>query len=328
MAAGMLRSIGLTENFAPAVLLCGHESSSANNPYAASLQCGACGGNTGRYSARILADILNDKAVRAGLKCDGIDVPEDTYFVGGVHNTTTDAVTLLGQQLPASHSDLLDMLKADLCKASARVREERMPLLPKGLLEQLNEPGTRACDPANVVPERGLYDGDAIIVGERRLTEGENLNGRSFLHSYNWRADPKGEVLASILGGAVVVASGIKEQYRTSALDNSIFGSGNKVTLNPYGGIGVMQGAFGDLKWGLTEQSVFVQNGSPEDVPMRLLVIIEAPPRLVGMVLPGNETVANLVRNDWIRLVVLDPVSHQFFEASGLDSWKEIPLAA
>jgi uncharacterized protein YbcC (UPF0753/DUF2309 family) len=46
------------------------------------------------------------------------------------------------------------------------------------------------------------------------------------------------------------------------------------------------------------------------------------------MVLPGNETVANLVRNDWIRLVVLDPVSHQFFEASGLDSWKEIPLAA
>jgi uncharacterized protein YbcC (UPF0753/DUF2309 family) len=326
MASGMLRSIGLTDNFAPAVLLCGHESDSSNNPYAASLQCGACGGNTGRYSARILADILNNKEVRGGLRCE--DVPEDTHFVGAVHNTTTDDVTLLGQPLPSSHSDLLEQLKGDLCKAGARVRKERMPLLPKGLLNQLNDPDMRARDPANVVPERGLYDGDAIIVGERSWTEGVDLAGRTFLHSYKWRDDPTGELLAGILGGAVVVASGIKEQYRTSVLDNEIFGSGNKVTLNPYGGIGVMQGAFGDLKWGLTEQSVFVQNGIAQDVPMRLLVLIEAPTQLVDKVVPTNETVANLVKNDWIRLVVHDPVSRQFFEASGLGSWKEIRLAA
>ena len=328
LAEGMLRSIGLTENFAPVVLLCGHESSSANNPYHSALQCGACGGNTGRYSARILADILNEKEVRAGLKCQGIEIPEDTHFVGSVHNTTTDAVTLFDGNLPASVSGTIARLKADLASAGEQVRKKRMPLMPHGLIDQLNQPGARACDPANVVPEMGLYAADAIIVGERQLTEGLDLEGRAFLHSYDWQADENGDQLAGIFGGAVYVASGIKEQYRTSALDNRLFGSGNKVTLNPFGGIGVMQGAWGDLKWGLTEQSVLVQNGLPRDVPMRLLVVVKAPPERVSKVVSQNETVANLVKNDWIRLVVIDPNTQRFSEASGLNNWKQLQVAA
>ena len=43
--ATVLRILGLTNNFARLVLVCGHGSSSENNPFESALECGACGGN-------------------------------------------------------------------------------------------------------------------------------------------------------------------------------------------------------------------------------------------------------------------------------------------
>ncbi|KAH1283808.1 hypothetical protein KXX11_003254, partial [Aspergillus fumigatus] len=92
LAARVLRSMGLDGYLAPLVLLVGHGSQSANNAHAAALDCGACCGQTGEVSARSLAQLLNEPAVRTGLAEQGIAIPESTTFVAALHNTTTDEI--------------------------------------------------------------------------------------------------------------------------------------------------------------------------------------------------------------------------------------------
>jgi uncharacterized protein YbcC (UPF0753/DUF2309 family) len=324
MAANLLKSIGLTENFAKTVVFCGHESSSSNNPYSSALECGACGGNSGRYNARVLADMLNETDVREGLASVGIFIPKTTHFVGAVHNTAVDSVKLFASKAPATHKLAIEQLEADLALAGDATREERLELLPQTLLRAFNKPESRSSDPAQVLPELGLLGNRALVVGPRSLTASLNLEGQVFLHSYEWQKDTDGTVLQSIVGGAVMVASGINMQYYTSALNNAAFGSGNKVTLNPYGGIGVTQGLQGDLKIGLTEQSVMVQDNLPQTSPMRLLLVIQSPLAVIEQTLKAVPGAAKLVKNQWVNLVAIDPTSGEFFQADGLDCWKAV----
>ncbi|HMB09232.1 putative inorganic carbon transporter subunit DabA, partial [Saliniramus sp.] len=85
--AAVLKAMSMTEGHARLVLLVGHGAHVTNNPHESAYHCGACGGQTGEVSARLLASLLNDPETRAGLPGHGIDLAEDTVFVAGLHDT-------------------------------------------------------------------------------------------------------------------------------------------------------------------------------------------------------------------------------------------------
>lgn len=303
-ASALFRLTGLSPATARLVVLVGHGGSAVNNPYAAALDCGACGGHAGGSNARILAAMLNDAGVRAGLAAQGIPLPETTHFLAAEHNTTTDAVTIFDRAaVPASHAADLARLEADLARTGAANRQRRAGLLgrtPQDLL-------TGAVHWGEVRPEWGLAGNAAILVGPRPWSKDIDLEGRAFLHSYDWRADGDGTVLATILTAPMVVAQWINCQYLFSVIDNHRYGSGDKVTQNVIGGIGVVQGNGGDLMVGLPRQSLFRDDGSPFHVPQRLLTLVLAPLARVEAVVAANGILARLFGKGWVHLVVVDP---------------------
>ncbi|RJL04058.1 DUF2309 domain-containing protein [Paracoccus aestuarii] len=302
LAATVLRAMGLTRDHARLVLLVGHGAQVTNNPHESAYHCGACGGRTGQVSARVLADLMNDPAVRAGLPGHGIALPQSTLFVAALHDTTTDRVTVHADAAPASHAADLARAADWLARAGARVRAERAPRLPGARAEDV---AARALDWAETRPEWGLAGCAAFIAAPRDVTRGLDLGGRSFLHSYDRRLDPDHKVLELILTAPVVVASWISLHYYGSTVAAPVFGGGNKLIHNVTGGIGVVEGNGGPLRPGLPLQAVHDGRRAAHDA-LRLTVLLDAAPQAVGAILARHPQVAALFDNGWMHLLTLE----------------------
>jgi uncharacterized protein YbcC (UPF0753/DUF2309 family) len=328
MAQAVLKAMSMTGDFARIVMLAGHGSTTVNNPHASGLDCGACGGHTGEANARVAAAILNDPQVREGLAQSGIIVPQDTWFLGALHDTTTDEVTIYAEhEVPASHGPDLERLKAWLARAGALARLERSALLGLGgggvtAADAIDTAVTRRSrDWSQVRPEWGLAGNAAFIAAPRERTRGLDLGGRSFLHSYDHEQDNGYGVLELIMTAPMVVASWINLQYYGSTVNNRVFGCGNKVLHNVVGQLGVLEGNAGDLKVGLPWQSVHDGKRFVHE-PLRLNVFIEAPEAAMDDVLARHDTVRDLVENGWVHLHALADKGRTIRRRFGAGDWR------
>jgi uncharacterized protein len=252
--------------------------------------------------------------VRELLRERGIDIPNSTQFVGGLHDTTRDEIAFydeaaLSPENLAAHRKYeatFDLALSD----NAKERSRRLELidthkLPVEIHERIKLRSVSLFEPR---PELNHATNTLCIVGRRSITRHVFLDRRSFLNSYDYRIDPDGKYLFGILRAAAPVCGGINLEYFFSRVDNQKLGAGTKLPHNVMGLVGVANGADGDLRPGLPNQMIEVHD------PMRLLIVVEHRPATVLATIQRDAATYEWFINEWVHLAVIDPESGGLYQ--------------
>jgi hypothetical protein len=253
--------------------------------------------------------MANRSEVRHLLRERGIDVPDDSWFIGGYHDTCSDDIELFDiDTVPATHHGDLERIRKSLDEARACDAHERARRFescppdtgPSAALRHAEERSEHLAQPR---PEYGHCTNAVCIVGRRGLTRGLFLDRRAFLVSYDADQDADDRNLASLMAAVVPVCAGISLEYYFSFVDNDRYGCGTKLPHNVTSLMGVMDGHASDLRTGLPWQMVSIHE------PVRILFVVETTPERLNGVIETNASLKQLVANRWIRIATIDPDS-------------------
>ena len=312
-AEGLLKSMGLVSHFAPLIYVIGHGATSVNNTHYAGYDCGACCGRPSSVNAKVACYALNHPKVRLALTDRGILIPKETQFLPGLHDTTRDEIIFYDEEILlkeniANHQSNLIVFEQAL-DLNAKERSRRFETIKtnqtaKQVHERVKRRSISLFEPR---PELNHATNAMCIVGRRSLSKQLFLDRRSFMNSYDYTVDPKGDYLAGILGAVAPVGGGINLEYYFSRVDNQKLGAGSKLPHNVMGLIGVANGIDGDLRPGLPSQMIEVHD------PVRLLVVVEHLPKTVLYAITKNPATYQWFINEWVKLVVVNPETNELF---------------
>lgn len=311
----LFRSVGARAPWPELVVLFGHGSSSVNNPYFAAYNCGACSGRLGAPNARAFAKAANCPDVRTMLAARGLEIPESTWFIGALYDTTRDEATYYDYdvaRMPARFTESFAAFRRTIEKMSARNAAERcrrfetvpLAIAPDDALDAVRARSISLFEPR---PEYNHATNATCIVGRRALTAGLFLDRRAFLSSYDPTQDPNGDTLAAVLAAVIPVCAGINLEYFFSRIDPRTYGAGTKLPHNVNGLLGVCNGIEGDLLTGLPTQMTEIHD------PIRLLTIVEQTPEIALAAARRKPAVFEWIEHDWVRYVCVHPEARQMW---------------
>ena len=309
----LLRGVGMIKDFAPIFYVIAHGSSSANNPHHGAHDCGACSGRPGSVNARVFSFMANHPEVRAILAKNDLVIPDETQFVGGLHDTASDEiafydVSILSPINAASHiknkvyfENALDLNAKERSRRFASI-DTKQDI--KKVREAIRRRSVSLFEPR---PELGHGTNALCFVGHRSLTKNMFLDRRAFMNSYDYRTDLEGKLLLGVMRPLPPVCGGINLEYYFSRMDNYKLGAGTKLPHNVVGLIGVANSSDGDLRPGLPLQMIEVHD------PVRLMVLVEHYPDVVLKTIQTEPSLYEWFINDWVRLTAIHPDTNEFY---------------